>query len=195
MSRVTTRDGGTGHGVGAGLLLLEVCLIVQGLLLVGGHGVLVWGHASSTRLHAGCGGWDVGVCVLGRLDSGFTVDTVRVGGLGGIETGLVTALVMAMTDGVWMEWAYLDQVLALGLGHQRLELGGGEGVDETSLGHDEQKDLGASEDRQFVGLARTVSVKGAIVAKAERHVASRVVQDEQRHTFFMMPAFLLEKVM
>jgi hypothetical protein len=50
--------------------------------------------------------------------------------------------------------AYLDQVLALGLGDQRLELGSGEGVDETSLGDDEQKDLGASEDRQFVGLAR-----------------------------------------
>lgn len=30
-------------------------------------------------------------------------------------------------------YAYLDQVLALGLGHQRLELGGSESVDETSL--------------------------------------------------------------
>lgn len=53
-----------------------------------------------------------------------------------------------------MERAYLDQVLTLGLGHQRLQLGSGEGVDETSLGDDEQKDLGASEDGQLVGLAR-----------------------------------------
>ena len=195
VSRVTTRDGCTRHGIGAGLLLLEVCLIVQGLLLVWCHGVLVGGHASSTRLHAGCGGRDVGVCVLGRFDGRFTIDAVRVGRLGGIEACLIVILVRAATDCVFLEWSYLDQVLALGLGHQRLELGSGEGVDETSLGHDEQKDLGASEDRQFVGLARTVSVKGAIVAKAERHVASRVVQDEQRHTFFMMPAFLLEKVM
>lgn len=72
---------------------------MQGLLLVGCHGVLVWGHASSTRLHAGCGGWDIGVRILGRLDSGFTVDAVRVGGLGGIETCLVIALVTAMTEG------------------------------------------------------------------------------------------------
>lgn len=176
VSGVTTRDGGARHGIGTGLLLLEVCLIVQGLLLVGCHGVLVWGHASSTRLHAGCGSGDIGVRVLGRLDSRFTVDAVRVGGLGGVETCLTTASVKAMTDGVWLEWAYLDQVLALGLGHQRLELGSGEGVDETGLGDNEQKDLGASEDRQFVGLARTLSVKGAIGSEAERHVASRVVR-------------------
>jgi len=39
--------------------------------------------------------------------------------------------------------AYLDEVLALGLGHQRLQLGCGEGVDEARLGHDEQQHLGA----------------------------------------------------
>ncbi len=32
---------------------------------------------------------------------------------------------------------YLNQVLALGLGDQRLELGGGEGVDQTSFRDDE----------------------------------------------------------
>ena len=98
MSGVTTRDGCTRHGIGARLLLLEVCLIVQGLLLIGCHGVLVGGHASSTRLHAGCGGWDVGVCVFGRLDGGFTIDAVRVGRLRGIETCLTVGLVTAATD-------------------------------------------------------------------------------------------------
>lgn len=47
---------------------------------------------------------------------------------------------------------YLDEVLALGLGDQRLELGGGEGVDQPRLGDDEQEDLRASQDRQFVRL-------------------------------------------
>jgi hypothetical protein len=98
VSRVTTRNGGAGHGIGAALLLLKICLVVQGLLLVGCHGVLVWGHASRTRLHAGCGGRDVGVCVLGRLDGGFTIDAVRVGGLRGIETCLMKALVTTPTD-------------------------------------------------------------------------------------------------
>jgi hypothetical protein len=156
VSGVTTRNGGTRHGIGAGLLLLllEICLVVQSLLLVGCHGVLVWGHASSTRLHAGCWGRDIGVCVLGRLDSRFTVDAVRVGRLGGIETCLVAALARALPARLALEWTYLDQVLALGLGHQRLKLGSSEGVDETSFRDDEQEDLSTSEDRQFVGLAR-----------------------------------------
>jgi hypothetical protein len=53
--------------------------------------------------------------------------------------------------------AYLDEVLALGLGHQRLQLGCGEGVDEARLRHDEQQHLGARQDRELVGLAHTVS--------------------------------------
>lgn len=48
--------------------------------------------------------------------------------------------------------AYLNQILALGLGDERLELGCCEGVNQTSLGNDEEKDLGASQDRQFVRL-------------------------------------------
>jgi hypothetical protein len=42
--------------------------------------------------------------------------------------------------------AYLDEVLALGLGDEWLQLGCGESVDETRLGDDEQQDLCASED-------------------------------------------------
>ena len=52
---------------------------------------------------------------------------------GGIETGL-------------------DEIFALGLGDEGLELGGGEGVDEAGLGHDEQEDLGAGEGGEFVCL-------------------------------------------
>lgn len=47
---------------------------------------------------------------------------------------------------------YLDEILALGLGDERLQLGGGEGVDETGLGDDKQQHLGAGEDGQLVGL-------------------------------------------
>jgi hypothetical protein len=50
--------------------------------------------------------------------------------------------------------AYLDEVLALGLGHQRLQLWCGEGVDEARLGHDEEQHLRAGQDRQLVGLGR-----------------------------------------
>jgi hypothetical protein len=49
---------------------------------------------------------------------------------------------------------YLDQILPLGLGHERLELGGGEGVDQTRLGDDEEEDLRSGEDRQLVCLLR-----------------------------------------
>ena len=47
---------------------------------------------------------------------------------------------------------HLDEVLALCFCHQRLQLGGGKGVDETRLGHDEEKHLSAGEHRQFICL-------------------------------------------
>lgn len=46
----------------------------------------------------------------------------------------------------------LDEVLALGLSDERLELGGRECVDEPGLGDDEEEDLGACEGRELVGL-------------------------------------------
>jgi hypothetical protein len=102
VSGMTARDGCTRHGIGAGLLLLlEICLVLQGLLLVGCHGVLVGGHTGGAGLHAGGWSGDVGVCVLGRLDSGFTVDTVRVSGLGCIEASLVKGLVRMLSNGRW----------------------------------------------------------------------------------------------
>jgi hypothetical protein len=45
-----------------------------------------------------------------------------------------------------MEGAYLDEVLAFGFGDERLKLRRGEGVDEASLGDDQQKHLGTRED-------------------------------------------------
>jgi len=48
--------------------------------------------------------------------------------------------------------AGLDKILAFGLCDERLKLCGGEGVDETGLGYDEEKDLSAGEGRELVGL-------------------------------------------
>jgi hypothetical protein len=47
---------------------------------------------------------------------------------------------------------YLNQILPFWFGDEWLQFRCGEGVDKPSLGHDEQKDLGASEDREFVCL-------------------------------------------
>ena len=49
--------------------------------------------------------------------------------------------------------AYLDEVFSLGFGHQRLKLGGSEGIDQTRFRHDEQEHLGAGKNREFVRLA------------------------------------------
>jgi hypothetical protein len=43
--------------------------------------------------------------------------------------------------------AYLDQILALGLGNKRLELGSGEGINEARLGDDQKENLSACQDR------------------------------------------------
>ena len=89
--------------------------------------------------------------------------------------------------------AYLDEVLALGLGDKWLQLGCGEGVDEARLGDNEQQDLGAGEDRQLVGLDVLASVNNATatrtgrgqylfhdssLALGEGDVATRLVCDE-----------------
>ena len=51
-----------------------------------------------------------------------------------------------------MTGAYLNQVLPLGFGDERLELRSCEGIDETGFRNDEKEDLGAGQDRQFVSL-------------------------------------------
>jgi hypothetical protein len=81
------------------------------------------------------------------------------------------------------EHAYLDQILAFWLGDQRLQLGRGECVDEASLGDDEEEDLGSSQDGKLVCLDQRQS---------DELPTARCVEAP---TFFMIPAFLLEKVM
>ena len=54
--------------------------------------------------------------------------------------------------GVARRNTYLNQVLALRLGDQGLELGRREGVDESRLRHDKKENLGAGEDRKLVSL-------------------------------------------
>lgn len=78
---------------------------------------------------------------------------------------------------------YLNEVLALGFGDERLELGCGEGVNETGFRDDQEEHLGAGKDRQFVRL-------GCVSAENER------VQDTRggKLTFFMIPALRLLKV-
>jgi len=49
-------------------------------------------------------------------------------------------------------FTYLNQVLAFGLGDQRLKLRCRECVDETGFGHYEEEDLSAGEDGKFVCL-------------------------------------------
>lgn len=48
----------------------------------------------------------------------------------------------------------LNEILALGLSNERLELRGGKGVDETGLRHDEEEDLRAGEGGELVRLMR-----------------------------------------
>lgn len=80
------------HGISALLLLLlHVRLILERLLLIGGHvGCLRDAVALHVALRHGL--WHGRCCGVGfvrGLDGVLVVDTVGVGGLGGIEAGLV----------------------------------------------------------------------------------------------------------
>jgi len=81
-----------------------------------------------------------------------------------------------------MQGSYLNEVLSFCFGDEWLQLGSGEGVDETSFRDNKQEHLSAGKDREFVCLV-------APVRMSCRGRQSQVL------TFFMMPAFLLEKVM
>jgi hypothetical protein len=90
--------------------------------------------------------------VFGRLDRVVVIDTVgiAVSGFGGVQARLQRLDVRCdMRD---CGAAHLNEVLSLGFGDEWLQLRGGEGVDETGLGDDEQQHLGAGEDGQLVGL-------------------------------------------
>lgn len=60
-----------------------------------------------------------------------------------LRVSLATWSVHATRDA---SMTYLNQVLALGLGHERLQLRRGKGVDQTRLRHDQEKHLGARQD-------------------------------------------------
>jgi hypothetical protein len=138
--------------------LLHVVLVCHGLLGVhgdAGHvatGHMRRGHARSAGLRGqvSTGG------LLGRLDLVAIIDTVLVlGRLRSIQAGL-RGVSISKPDGRGRGGSsgatYLNEVLALGLGNQGLQLGGGEGVHKTRLRDDEEQDLGSGKDRQFVGL-------------------------------------------
>lgn len=55
--------------------------------------------------------------------------------------------------------AYLNEVLAIRLRDQRLQLWCCKGVDETCLGNDEEENLCSSENRQLVSLRHEVISK------------------------------------
>ena len=141
--------------MGPCLLLLQVCLVLHCLLLVWREDVGVGGHAGSARCHAGCRGDRGGFRVRGVGGRFSSLDTVAVGRFGGVEAGLKTCV--STNDQALhsrRQMTYLNEIFALGLGYKRLEFGCGEGVDETSLGNDEQQYLSAGEDGQLVCLLR-----------------------------------------
>lgn len=94
---------------------------------------------------------------FGGFDVGFAVDAVftALWWFGRVEAclrkigGLVSCVRSSIECG---RRVYLDEVLAFGFGDERLEFGCCEGVDESGLGDDQQQDLGAGQDGQFVGL-------------------------------------------
>jgi hypothetical protein len=71
---------------------------------------------------------------------------------------------------------YLNEILALGLCDEGLQLGRGEGVNQASFGDDEQQNLGAGEDRKLVSLVRD----GVSMDADEMRVAAQ--RDKQRAT-------------
>lgn len=128
------------HGIPAallrGLLLLEVSLVLHCLLLVGGH---VWRLRLSLlhalRRHGLRHRRRRRLLLFWRVDSGLSIDAIRVAGIRSIQARLPWLL--ARFDqcevSVCIDVAYLDQILAFGLRDKWLKLGCRECVDQTSL--------------------------------------------------------------
>lgn len=87
------------------------------------------------------------VGIFRRLDGKVVVldIVVTAGGRGCVEAFL-RAVMSVVAGGVRVNATYLDEVLALRLGHERLKLRRGECVDQPRLGNDKQEDLSASQD-------------------------------------------------
>lgn len=111
-----------------------------------------------------------------RVNGGLTVSTVGICGLWCVQAGLCqVALVYELPQCGRMAWcAYLDEVLAFRLSDKRLKLRCGEGVDESSLGDDEKKDLSASENRQLVCLTQCDNMLVAFEEAVANRRAERV---------------------
>jgi hypothetical protein len=76
--------------------------------------------------------------LFGRVNGRLAIDAVSIRRLGRIEACLWNRRsTNASRDSNDCDNAYLNQVLALGLGDQWLKLRGGEGVDQTSLRDDQ----------------------------------------------------------
>lgn len=128
------------HGIPAallrGLLLLEVSLVLHCLLLVGGH---VWRLRLSLlhalRRHGLRHRRRRRLLLFWRVDSGLSIDAIRVAGIRSIQARLPWLL--ARFDqcevSVCIDVAYLDQILAFWLRDKWLKLGCRERVDQTSL--------------------------------------------------------------
>lgn len=126
----------------ASLLLLLLQILVVGHLLLLLVGQVAWVHATGTR-HP----WlrRVGIAmadILGRLRGHIRrIDAVLVtGGFGRIETGLQGGKVSSGTESRSGRGSrtYLNEILALCLRNEGLQLGGSEGIDQASLRHDQQ---------------------------------------------------------
>lgn len=114
------------------ILLCEIILVLHGLFschtpairLLRCHSL--WRHASSS--------WNLSMCiVLRRVYLGLSIDTVLVAGrwFGCVQACLLR--ISACLDIARDAKTYLNQILALGLCDERLELGCGEGIYESGF--------------------------------------------------------------
>lgn len=161
------------HARAVALVALHIALVGQRLLGIHGH---IWGHIASgahvwVLRHAWTAAlwWEMAGRLLRRIDLVAAVDTI-----------------FAARRGLRCVEACLDQILALSLGDERLKLGRGEGVNQSRLRHDQQQNLGACQDGQFVGLLHDTRL-----ALGKGDVAARLVADELDLNLATLAAALL----
>jgi hypothetical protein len=101
------------------------------------------GHIGLRRVHVGVADVLGGLrWYIGRIHS--VLITCR---FWGIEARLsqVRSVPSRQSKYLISDATYLDEIFPFRFRHQRLQLGGGEGVDETGLRHDQQQHLGAGQ--------------------------------------------------
>lgn len=86
--------------------------------------------------------------------------------------------------------SYLNQILALSLRDERLELRCRERIHQSRFRHDKQQNLCPSQDRQFIGLST-----GRTRVSQTNRTRANVSIVRGSPTFFMIPAFRFENVM